>query len=419
MLKKLSLAALVAMGSMSVASATPLTDAIKGVSLNGFLRIRYYFDNIKNGASDGNNLNYNRWRTNAKLVFGVPVAENMKIVWRVNAQTNVKDKASSTVSTDGTTGLGDSLFYLNYANNGLIANVGVVPLGSLPFASSDPYTTANGPGVVAMYNAGNGFTVAGGWVDHLDNVYGLGYGDTRSYLTLAQKDFGIAQDNTIPNDVYTAGIIYSNDQYGSVQLWDYTATDLIKNAFLATAKLNILKDYGIGVKLAYGTSELEDHIALGNGKAIDNLNYDNHDFWQVELNGKVANVDALVGYAGTNDKDGVIVTSSDATFGAIPVELIKNVANMTDVNVYYGKLAYNVTEKANVWGADAYIDQDTDNGANANNDDSNEFDIGANYTFNKKFSAQVYYANLNYTGNGNNDGLHDTQEVRAQFLYNF
>ncbi|WP_456470740.1 major outer membrane protein, partial [Caminibacter sp.] len=40
MLKKLSLAALVALGSVSVASATPLTDAIKNVDLSGMLRIR-------------------------------------------------------------------------------------------------------------------------------------------------------------------------------------------------------------------------------------------------------------------------------------------------------------------------------------------------------------------------------------------
>jgi hypothetical protein len=374
MLKKLSLAALVAMGSMSVASATPLTDAIKGVSLNGFLRIRYYYHQDKTNTAT---TDYNRWRTNAKLVFGIPVAENMKIVWRVHAQTNVKDKAASTVSTAGTTGLGDSLFFLNYANNGLIVNAGVVPLDALPYASSDPYTTAHGAGVVAMYNAGNGLTVAGGWVDHLFNP-------------------------SIANDVYTAGVIYSNDQYGSAQVWDYHVTNLIKNAFIVMADLNVLKDYGVGVKADFATSKLDDSILA---------NADNHNYYRIALTGNVSGIDAELGYAATNDKVGVIATSDDAVIGQIPMELRYNVANMTDVNVWYGKLGYNIDEKTNIWASYASIDQSK----KAGNDDSNEFDIGAGYKFNKKFGANVYYANLDMDQATSTD----QQEVRAEFRYNF
>ena len=42
MLKKLSLAAIIAASGVSFASATPLTEAIKNVDLSGFLRVRFY-----------------------------------------------------------------------------------------------------------------------------------------------------------------------------------------------------------------------------------------------------------------------------------------------------------------------------------------------------------------------------------------
>jgi hypothetical protein len=416
MLKKLSLAALVAMGSMSVASATPLTDAIKGVDLSGFLRIRYYYDNYKNLYGDDQDYSSNRWRTNAKLVFSVPVAENMKMVVRVNAQQDIRDKASDNdgnwglpnVVSDGT--FADSLFYLNYANNGLIVNAGVVPLGVLPFASSDSWSTAHGTGVVAMYNAGNGLTVAGGWVDTLKNVYGT---DLRSVLSLAQC-YGLG--NAISNDVYTAGAIYANDAFGSVQVWDYKATDLIKNAFIVMGDFNFLKDYGVDVKAEYGTSKLDFEGAS------------NHNYYKIALGANVSGVDGEIGYAHTNDKDGVLVTSSDSTLGAIPMALVNNIANMTDVDAWYGKLGYNVDEKTNVYVAYASIDQGKKDDAFARNWDSKELNIGGSYKFNKKMQVSAYYASLDYNDDANNAGscddavtiaFPDQQEIRAEFKYSF
>jgi hypothetical protein len=385
MLKKLSLAALVAMGSMSVASATPLTDAIKGVSLNGYLRIRYYYDNIKNGVSAGNDLDYNRWRTNAKLVFGVPVAENMKIVWRVQAQQNFKDKASSNVSASGRT-LDNSLFFLNYANNGLVVNLGVVPLDALPYASSDSWSTAHGTGAVALYNAGNGLVVAGGIVDHLFNV--------------AKS---VASTGDTPNNVYTAGIIYSNEAFGSAQIWDYKVKDTIKNAFIVMTNLNFLKDQGIGIKADYATSKL------------DQTGASNHNYYRIALNANVSGVDAKIGYASTNDKKGVIATSQDAKIGMIPMELRYNVANLKDVDVWYGKLGYKVDEKTKVWASYASIDQSK----KAGNVDSNEFDIGGGYKFNKKFGVSAYYANLDYNSDAEKAKKNDKQEVRVELKYSF
>ena len=51
MLKKLSLAALIAMGGVSFATATPLTDAIKNVDFGGYLRLRVYNDDPSNAKA--------------------------------------------------------------------------------------------------------------------------------------------------------------------------------------------------------------------------------------------------------------------------------------------------------------------------------------------------------------------------------
>ena len=94
MLKKLSLAALVAMGSMSVASATDLSEAIKGVQLGGYLRLRTYHESDKDYTT--------KWRTTAALKFTIPVDENLKFhtnfAFDWNIDSNGKTNDSTTTS---------------------------------------------------------------------------------------------------------------------------------------------------------------------------------------------------------------------------------------------------------------------------------------------------------------------------------
>jgi hypothetical protein len=156
MLKKLSLAALVAMGSLSVASAaTPLEQAIKNVSLSGFLRVRLY-----NEDPDGKAV-YNRWRTNGVLIFKVPVAENFNFVMRNSVQTNVytnktrvgteKKPLSGNKSTNVDDGIVNNLLFIQYANGPLSAIVGKIPVAT-SITSADPAAPGHGAGVVATYN---------------------------------------------------------------------------------------------------------------------------------------------------------------------------------------------------------------------------------------------------------------------------
>jgi predicted porin len=373
MLKKLSLAALVAMGSMSFAGATDLSSAIQGVQLNGYLRVRAYYHNDDNTDNGGNSDSYRRWRTNAKLVFGVPVADNTKIVWRINAQ---QDFQTQRTHDDGKrSDLGQSLFFLNYAKDGIGANVGVIPLGFLPYASSDSFSTAHGAGADATYTIGD-VTLAAGYVDHMWNI--------------SKK---INSNKQIDNDVYTLGAIYKNKEIGSAQLWYARIADLLDyDAMLLT---DIKIPGGFGVKFDYGQSKLTTAGAKS------------HKYANLAFTAKIAGVNAIVGAAKTNDRAGKINTSADSKIGTTAGELRHNVANMTNAKSLYAKAGYNVTKAANVFVA--YDNIKADEG------DSNEYEVGAKYKVNKKFGISGYYDILNMSDNS----ATDQQEARVEFKYSF
>jgi hypothetical protein len=106
MLKKLSLAALIAMGSMSVASATPLSKAIENVDLSGKIRVRLYHEMPKDQNS------YNRWRTNAVFVFKNPIGDTgFSIVMRNSVESNVytDDDSITDTQANGTTSVDSSI----------------------------------------------------------------------------------------------------------------------------------------------------------------------------------------------------------------------------------------------------------------------------------------------------------------------
>ena len=440
MLKKLSLAALVALGSVSVASATPLTEAIKNVDLNGYLRLRYYHENLKeNNEADLDADSFNYWRTNAKLVFSVPVAENMKFVWRVHSQTKIYEKATRNDGNDKKTTVTDSLFFLNYANNGLVVNAGVVPLGALPFASSDSFTTAHGPGVVALYNVGNGLTLAGGWADKIYNVDSLGdaLNNLNGTADLANTVDALYGLSSLSNDVYTIGAIYGNE-YGKGQLWWYKATNLIDNAVVLMTDLNILKDYGIGVKFDYAQSELNadgvfnvvkaaSPVAAGAIGTSSDLKVGTHRFYNIALTANVMGFDGMLGYASTNKKAGIIATSNDSAIGHVPAVLRYNVANELNADTIYAKAGYKINDATNLYVS--YVDIDEKDCGTPNDGinyrakdkdiDSTEIDLGGSYAVNKKLTFSGYFASLNYKSNAEKQGYQDQQEVKVEALYKF
>jgi len=76
-LAKLSLAAIIAAGAFSVANATSLEDAIKGVDLSGMVRLRFYNNDVDKSAPAGTH-DQNRWRGSSLFKFTIPVSDTIK-----------------------------------------------------------------------------------------------------------------------------------------------------------------------------------------------------------------------------------------------------------------------------------------------------------------------------------------------------
>ncbi|MBF0902745.1 MAG: major outer membrane protein, partial [Campylobacter concisus] len=142
-LTKISLAALVALGAFSsVASATPLEEAIKNVDLSGFARYRYT-NNKKTGEySNTKTESGSKAGHNFKMVtnFKAAIDDNFfgVIGLRYNATDNSGDntqddqgsKGIGTDKTDTTTGFGVHQFYLGYKIGGTTITAGKQEIGS-------------------------------------------------------------------------------------------------------------------------------------------------------------------------------------------------------------------------------------------------------------------------------------------------
>lgn len=372
MLKKLSLAALIAMGSMSVASATPLTEAIKGVDLSGMLRIRYYHEMPKDQNS------YNRWRTNAILIFSVPVSEELKLVVRNSVQTNVYTD-DDTLNPNGTTSsavddsIANNLLFLKYSSNGVNAILGKIPVKT-SITSADPATPGHGAGAVATYTVNKNLTVGAAYVDTLKTGADI-----------------------LPNDIYAAVAVFDA---GVVKgnFWAYKITNFSDGIY--TLSLNAAPVEGVNVQFDYGHGKDQ-------GSDVKSSSY-----FDVVASAKQDAFCAKLGYAYHNDGNSVIITSDDAPFGnVITTANNYNIAGKDyKVSSIFAKLGYNVDAKTSVFAA--YQHQ---NDKSAANDDINEYTVGGSYAYTKKMSFSAYYDYADYKP----ADATDQGEFRFQALYKF
>ncbi|MEO1924289.1 MAG: major outer membrane protein, partial [Nautiliaceae bacterium] len=377
MLKKLSLAALVALGSVSVASATPLTDAIKNVDLSGMLRIRYY--NEQPGDDDANT--WNKWRTNGIFVFKVPVDEHIKFVYRASVQTYFKSDDDSAEGIPGNnnlktlaindvdTGHMNNLLFMAYSNGPLNAIIGKIPVKT-PITSADPATPGHGAGAIVTYNVGNGLTVAAGYVDAIRHA--------------KATDYSHYVGNTEANSIYTAAAIYSNDLVDA-QLWYFHINKAIDSEFVLSANVKALKDYGVTIKANYATSNMADADDF-NIDGVKGADLSDKDYFDITVKYDQDALHALIGYASASDDDGVVTTSVDSPLGGVlPTQQRTNIANDYDTDAIYAMLGYDVTSALNVSARYANFDGSDDN-------DADEYVVQADYKYNKKLSFQAYYS---------------------------
>ena len=383
MLKKLSLAALVALGSVSVASATPLTDAIKNVDLSGMLRVRFYNENPDGSSS------YNRWRTNAVLIFKVPVDENIKFVMRNSVESNVyteEDKLSTAGTTSVDTSIANNLLFMQYTNGPVNAIVGKIPVAT-SVTSNDPAYPGHGAGAVATYKVNENFTVGAAYVDALKQGGGEAYGVPA----------------VLPNDIYAATAIFNLDMVKG-NVWYYHITNAVKSLVTASVDFQPIENVDV-------------HADLAVGKDDDKLTTDAETKTYFNIAAQYAQdaFCAKLGYAKTDKDNSHVVLAVDSPVGAVITTANNyNIANKQDVSSVYGKLGYTVDAKTNVYLA-AQVQNAGDDAPNKN-DDLKEYTIGAKYAYNKKLGFHVYYDIADWDDDATNE---DNKEFRFEAKYSF
>ena len=132
-LTKVSLAALVALGAFSsVASATPLEEAIKNVDLSGFARYRYTNDNIKNSIAIPTKKHSANHTFRMQTAFKAAIDDNFFGVLnlRYQAKDNSGDATAGTDKTNTTGAFGVYEMYLGYKVGNTTVTAGKQKLGT-------------------------------------------------------------------------------------------------------------------------------------------------------------------------------------------------------------------------------------------------------------------------------------------------
>jgi hypothetical protein len=389
MLKKLSLAALIAMGSVSFATATPLTDAIKNVDLNGFLRVRFYNEQPEKSNQ------YDRWRTNAVLIFKVPVAENIKFVMRNSVESNVYTDEDSITPKDEKhktsvdTEIKNNLLFVQYSNGPVNAILGKIPVAT-SVTSADPAAPGHGAGVIATYKVNDNLTVGAAFVDALKNP---------------SDNTGLGK--VIPNDIYAAVAVFNVDMVKG-NAWYYKITNVMDYVFTASVDLTPVENVDVHADFAAGN--LDDDYAKKNSIKDNTKTY-----YNVSAKYTQDAFCAQIGYAYTDKDAAPVELSDDAPIGAvIPTANYYNIANLKDTSSLYGKLGYQVDAKTSVYLAAQFQNAGDDSGNK--NKDLKEYTIGAKYAYNKKLTFSAYYDIADWDKKAK---VEDNNEFQFEAKYSF
>ncbi len=251
MVKKLSLAALIAMGSMSVATATPLEDAIKNVDVSGYFRYRLTKKNDTSASHE----------YKAVIGFTKNITDDVKVKF-----TTVGKTISNGTGADQETTFGIKELYGIYKNNALTVKAGEMGIAT-PLTD---HTADFGTGVVACYNVAGVKVVGAGFANSNiaagNNIYALaaiGSADMVKYDVWAFK-----VNNAVDNEIFAnvsanlgavsviAQYAYQNPKAGKDQTFaGLAAATSVSNVNLTAAALHFGKD-GAGVELGSDDSEL-------------------------------------------------------------------------------------------------------------------------------------------------------------------
>jgi hypothetical protein len=365
------------MGSMSVASAsTDLSEAIKGVTIGGYLRYRYTEDNVK---TDGNNNHVNTTNNEYKAVvnMNIKASDTMtvhsRLVWLDKFDSNNNE------SPEAKSGFNVREAYLQYAANGVAVKAGLQALATPLTDHDDDYAN----GVLATYTAGS---VTG----------------AAAYFTQVSSAAGQA----LSNNVGVLAVIANIDPV-KAQAWFYNVEDSNGNDDGGKA-------YFVDVTGAVSGVALKAQYASAKG---NESGAKTQKFWALAAIANVQNVNLTAAYlnfgkdgsdvtVGTKNADGLIAA------GDILTDVIQQNSGLNDG---YGAALVAKTAINGIGAGVQYVHAVLDK-----SDDKtkvNEYDLDLSYAYNKKLNFSGYYAILK-SDEGEDADLTQT-EARFEAKYSF
>ena len=333
-LTKISLAALVALGAFSsVASATPLEEAIKNVDLSGFARYRYTNKYVKNSGPS-----YQKPDKESKANHEFRMITNFKaaiddnffgvIGLRYNATDNSGDAVTAgTDATDTTTPFRVHQFYLGYKAGNTTITAGKQEIGS--YFTDDEV----GTGIRVVNEDIEGLTLTALAFDALEGTENFSNGELYEVETSFLKGYDVG-------NLYAAGIAGSYDPI-NFQLWYGSLTNLADVlAGDVSANFAINNDVSLGARINYAGSQVDKD-------AKNALNYEDGNFYAGELSTSLYGFDLAAGYIGyktQNYQDGKYSIFTFEDQGGL-IDAGEDVFDWTHAegkgSFFYAKSAYN------------------------------------------------------------------------------
>ena len=411
-LTKISLAALVALGAFSsVASATPLEEAIKNVDLSGFARYRYTHthkyekkQNVvskENGTNDGDGHGF-------RMVTDFKAAIDDNFFGVIGLRYSSLDESGDNAATDGTDKTNTTntfnvyQFYLGYKVGGTTITAGKQVIGS--YFTDDAVAT----GIKVINQDIEGLTLAAAAFDAIE---GNDESDGDLYKLVSGK-------NSL--DVYDAGNLYAAAVIGSYdpinfQLWYASLTNLADLlAADVSANFAINNDVSLGARLNYVNSQADT-------SAKNAIGYDDGNFYAGELSTSLYGFDLAAGYIGWKSQDKKISAFSFEDQGGL-IDAGEDVFDWTHAegkgNFFYVTSAY--TFNKFTAGLDYVRGNIKTSGGVGNPDEKDkveEFVPRLAYQYNKKLKFSSFYSFQ--THKKSNDVKEKEDKFRFEAKYSF
>ena len=388
-LTKVSLAALVALGAFSsVASATPLEEAIKNVDLSGFARYRYTNDFIKN--SNQNNTVKNSGAGHAfrmQTAFKAAIDDNFFGVLnlRYDLTDDSGDKNAAGTDKTNTTGtFGVYEMYLGYKAGNTTITAGKQLLGTF-FDDKD----VAGTGLKVINTDVPGLTLAAAAFDAVQSDGTELDGPFLKTLTRSISD--------APGNIYNLGAMGNYDPVS----FKVAITNIQEVATLygteAGVSFNVTDDVNLNLKGQYAYSD-SDHKKVADAT-----------FWAVQAGTKLFGAKLNAGYLDfdaknkendAKNKDKIAFTSIDGNGELInPTKILNGV--MSGGSQYYN----NIKGNNDYWFVNAGYDIDkfgfgagytqgkgTSYALGKERAKRNEWSLDASYKYSKKLTFLSWYA---------------------------